>query len=230
MSGGVRNVAIRRCSFLGTDIGLRFKTTRGRGGVVENIYASQINMQGIKGDAIRFNMYYAAKDPVPLNGEQIEIPKEELQPVTAGTPQFRHFYISDVNCSGADHSLFFRGLPEMAIKDIHLKNLVMETRKGIELIQATGIDIQHLKGRVTNPRAALLTLNNTRISSFQNLDLRHVNQDSSGAGRGAGIMVAGGESGGIIFKGLILNGRPVNRLPPDMQFNAAAMSTSVKFK
>ena len=35
MSGGVRNVVVRRCTFLGTDLGIRFKTTRGRGGVVE---------------------------------------------------------------------------------------------------------------------------------------------------------------------------------------------------
>ncbi len=37
MSGGVRNILVERCTFLGTDVGLRFKTTRGRGGVVEKI-------------------------------------------------------------------------------------------------------------------------------------------------------------------------------------------------
>ena len=37
MSGGVRRVRVRNCTFMGTDIGLRFKTTRGRGGVVEDI-------------------------------------------------------------------------------------------------------------------------------------------------------------------------------------------------
>src|SRR5690606_29371821 len=37
MSGGVRNVHVSHCTFIGADIGLRFKTTRGRGGIVENI-------------------------------------------------------------------------------------------------------------------------------------------------------------------------------------------------
>src|SRR5205823_5098423 len=34
MSGDVRNVTVSNCVFKGTDTGLRFKTTRGRGGVV----------------------------------------------------------------------------------------------------------------------------------------------------------------------------------------------------
>lgn len=35
MSGGVRNVSVSNCQFLGTDVGLRFKSKRGRGGIVE---------------------------------------------------------------------------------------------------------------------------------------------------------------------------------------------------
>ena len=44
MSGGVKNVSVSGCSFVGTDTGLRFKSARGRGGVVENIHISDINM------------------------------------------------------------------------------------------------------------------------------------------------------------------------------------------
>ncbi len=74
MSGGAKNLYVYNCSFLGTDIGLRFKTTRGRSGIVENIYINNINMKDIAAEAILFDMYYAAKDPVPLAGE-----KENLQ-------------------------------------------------------------------------------------------------------------------------------------------------------
>ena len=45
MSGGAKNIFVYDCSFIGTDIGLRFKTTRGRGGVVENIFIKNINMK-----------------------------------------------------------------------------------------------------------------------------------------------------------------------------------------
>ena len=44
MSGGVKNLHVSNCSFMGTDVGLRFKSNRGRGGVVENIFISDIYM------------------------------------------------------------------------------------------------------------------------------------------------------------------------------------------
>ena len=49
MSGGVRNIWVNDCQFLGTDAGLRFKSCRGRGGVVENIYIRNISMADILG-------------------------------------------------------------------------------------------------------------------------------------------------------------------------------------
>ena len=58
MSGGVKNVSVSACTFIGTDVGIRFKSNRGRGGVVENIYFSDINMINVPTQAISFNMYY----------------------------------------------------------------------------------------------------------------------------------------------------------------------------
>ncbi|HVK47284.1 MAG TPA: glycoside hydrolase family 28 protein, partial [Pseudobacter sp.] len=52
MSGGVKNIYVSNCTFIGTDIGLRFKSARGRGGVVENIYITDIAMRDIVGEAI----------------------------------------------------------------------------------------------------------------------------------------------------------------------------------
>ncbi len=63
MSGGVRNIFVSDCSFIGTDIGLRFKTVRGRGGVVEKIFVKNISMRNIGRQAIFLDMYYFAKPP-----------------------------------------------------------------------------------------------------------------------------------------------------------------------
>src|ERR1700761_9112165 len=61
MSGGARNIFVTDCTFIGTDIGLRFKTVRGRGGIVEDIYIKNIAMRDIIGEAILFDMYYMSK-------------------------------------------------------------------------------------------------------------------------------------------------------------------------
>jgi polygalacturonase len=139
MSGGAKNIFVSNCSFIGSDIGLRFKTTRGRGGVVENIYISDIVMKNIPGEAILFDMYYAAQDPIALAGEKREAPRVEFKPVTDETPQFKNIFIKNVVCLGADKALFIRGLPEMNIHDIHLENVFVTAKKGIEASEAKNI-------------------------------------------------------------------------------------------
>jgi polygalacturonase len=133
MSGGARNIHVNNCTFIGADIGLRFKTTRGRGGVVENIFIKDIYMKDIPGEAILFDMYYMAKDPIALAGEKRELPKTEFKTVDETTPVFRNFHISNVYCNGAAKGIFVRGLPEMHVKDIVLENMVLQAKKGIDV-------------------------------------------------------------------------------------------------
>ncbi|HEY4148459.1 MAG TPA: glycoside hydrolase family 28 protein [Chitinophagaceae bacterium] len=154
MSGGVRNLYVYDCTFINTDVGLRFKTARGRGGIVEKIYVRNINMKDIAGEAILFDMYYMAKDPVPLAGEKREAPKVETMPVTVATPQFRDFHVSGIVCTGAQKAIFIRGLPEMKIKDIWLDNMVLKTVEGIDCTEATGIHFSNINLLTTAPGPA----------------------------------------------------------------------------
>lgn len=142
MSGGARNLYVSDLTFIGTDIGLRFKTTRGRGGVVENVFIKNIYMKDIPGEAILFDMYYEAVDPIPATGEQRQPPKVEVRPVTEETPQFKNFHISNVICEGAGKGVFIRGLPEMPIQDIHFQDLQLQAEKGIDIQEAKGITLQ----------------------------------------------------------------------------------------
>src|SRR5687767_735200 len=153
MSGGAKNIYVSNCTFIGADIGLRFKTTRGRGGVVENIFIKDIFMKDIPGEAILFDMYYAARDPIPLAGEKRELPKAEFKPVDETTPVFKNFHISNVYCVGADKAIFIRGLPEMHVKDIVLENMVLQADKGLDIQEATGITFRNIKviSKQTNP-------------------------------------------------------------------------------
>ena len=168
MSGGAKNLYVSNCTFIGTDIGLRFKTTRGRGGIVENIYVNNINMKDIAGEAILFDMYYAAKDPVPQPGEKREAPKVELLPVTDGTPQFRNFFVNNIVCNGAEKGIFVRGLPEMSIKNINLSNLSIKANVAVVCEEANGLTISNLniKANTSNP---LVSIQNSSNIIFNNL-------------------------------------------------------------
>jgi DNA sulfur modification protein DndE len=144
MSGGARNLFISDCNFMGTDIGLRFKTTRGRGGIVEQIYVSNINMTDIVGEAILFDMYYMGKDPVPTFGEKVEMPSIQAEPLNEGTPQFKDFYIKNIVCKGAEKGIMFRGLPEMNIKNILIENAVLQANQGLLCIEADNIRLKNI--------------------------------------------------------------------------------------
>jgi len=83
MSGSVRNVSIENSVFDGTERGIRIKTARGRGGVVENVIARNIVMRDIVDEAIVIDMFY---EPVPP------------EPVSERTPVVRRVYIQNITC------------------------------------------------------------------------------------------------------------------------------------
>ncbi|MCP9766268.1 glycosyl hydrolase family 28 protein [Lacihabitans soyangensis] len=168
MSGGVKNLYVNNNNFLGTDIGLRFKTARGRGGVVENIYISDINMNNIPGEAILFDMYYMAKDTVPLDGDDTTLPEIKAEKLDESTPSFKSFFIENVNCKGAETAIMLRGLPEMNIKDINIKNSNFTSNKGLICIEAENISFENV---------GIFSKNTTvgQIQNSKNISFNHIN-------------------------------------------------------
>ena len=143
MSGGVSNLHISNCTFIGTDVGLRFKSNRGRGGVVQNIYISNIEMINIPAQAISFDLFYggkAASEAMEEGDERVEA----IQPVSDETPQFKNIFIREVNCKGAFQGIFMQGLPEMNLENIQLENIQMEVDYGLICVDANKIKIRNL--------------------------------------------------------------------------------------
>lgn len=144
MSGGVKNIYVADCLFLGTDVGLRFKSTRGRGGVVENIWIENINMVNIPTEPLLFDLFYSGKSAVEDLEEGRAIDNEH-PPVSEETPSFRQIHIKNVTCDGARRAMFFNGLPEMKIKDIYVENVIISSKFGAELIQTDGVSLKNVK-------------------------------------------------------------------------------------
>ena len=160
MSGGVRNMVVRRCTFLGTDMGLRFKTTRGRGGVVEKIWISDIVMKDIPTDAIGFNMYYNAGSPIPEPEARLASLSREAAPVNDGTPQFRDIFLKNIICRGADRAVQIEGLPEMPIRGIKLENVQISARIGVVCVDAEQISLTNMS--ITPTTGPVVTVRNSR--------------------------------------------------------------------
>ena len=145
MSGGVRNFKVSNCQFLGTDVGLRFKSTRGRGGIVENIFIDGISMMDIKTDAITFNMYYGGKSVAEMLADGDKPDNTTKAPVDETTPIFRNIDIQNVVCNGAGRAMEFNGLPEMPMDGIRLKNINIRARQDAVFTNCTNIRQEGVK-------------------------------------------------------------------------------------
>lgn len=121
MSRGVRNILVEDCTFMNTDVGIRFKSAMGRGGVVEDIYIRRLQMLSIKNEAAIFTMNYA-----PIKTENAEGNVQEPDP--EDIPEFRNIYVDDCYCKGAKVGIKVQGIegrPE-TIHDIHFTNCFFE--------------------------------------------------------------------------------------------------------
>ena len=111
MSGGVKRVTISNCVFDGTKRGIRLKSTRGRGGVIEDIRISNIVMNDIKDEALVFNLKYSG------------MPQEEF---SERTPVFRNVFVSGVSVRNVKTPIKMIGLEEAPITDIILRDIFIQ--------------------------------------------------------------------------------------------------------
>lgn len=145
MSGGVKNIAVNNCLFIGTDVGLRFKSTRGRGGIVENIYIDNICMNAIPNEALLFDLFYGGKGSGEETDEEIAARMGAAVPaVDETTPQFRNITIQNVICNGAKRAIYFNGLPEMPIQNVTLSNIRMTATEGATFNKTENISLNNV--------------------------------------------------------------------------------------
>ena len=140
MSGGVENIRVTGCRFIGTDVGLRFKSTRGRGGLVKDIWCDHIYMKDIVSYGVIFNLYYAGVAASDMSKDG----KEDILPVDETTPEMRDVHFSDIICSGAKQAIFINGLPELPVSGISFANSSFTADKPAEIHFATGITFDNV--------------------------------------------------------------------------------------
>lgn len=171
MSGGVKNMHVSNCTFMGTDVGLRFKSNRGRGGIVQNIFISDIFMTDIPSQAISFDLYYGGKSIAETLAEGGNQVKNTAAPVDEKTPQFKNITIKNITINGASQAVFLQGLPEMNLENIEISNLTVKAEKGFSIIDANEIKISNAKLDIETPNVfdiyngKNLSIKNTEFNS-----------------------------------------------------------------
>ncbi|OXG09021.1 polygalacturonase [Flavobacterium araucananum] len=168
MSGGVKNLHVSNCTFMGTDVGLRFKSTRGRGGIVENIYITDIFMTDIPSQAISFDLYYGGKSIAETLADGGNKVSTKIVPVNEETPQFKNISIKNITIRGAQQAVFLQGLPEMNLENIEISNLTATAKKGFSIIDANGVKISNAKLDIDE--ATVFEIYNSKNMSLKNIE------------------------------------------------------------
>ncbi len=121
MSGDIRNVVISNCVFEGTDRGIRIKSRRGRGGVVEDIRADNLIMKNVICPFALYMFYQCGE-----GGVERAVWDKEPYPVNETTPVYRRIHFSNITATAVNASAgFIYGLPEMPISEISFDNVFM---------------------------------------------------------------------------------------------------------
>jgi polygalacturonase len=130
MSGGVRNVTVSNCVFHGTDIGIRVKSQRGRGGVVEGLTVSNIVMQDVPHPFTITTFYMGTDRP------------EDNFPVNEGTPTFRDFLFTNITARGAKDAGSITGLKEKAVEQMMFMNVHIQSETGFNCTAAKQVSFK----------------------------------------------------------------------------------------
>jgi polygalacturonase len=171
-SGGIRNIYVHDAYFDGCDRGIRFKTTRGRGNVIENIYIRNVEMKSIERQAINFNTYYE-------------------RGATGKSPLFRNVYLENIRVNGADTAIEMIGLPEKWLENINIKNAEFKNvGNGAVANRVKELTLENVS--ITS-KGRPIELDDVFEATIKNVRL---------SGKRPPLLISGSESGTVIIEGI----------------------------
>ena len=157
-ANGLENLTVSNCTFNGTDSGIRIKTPRGNGGLLQNAVYESITMHDVK-NPIYINDYYpertAPKDPAT----------EKAEPVTDRTPITKDITIRNVTITGSPNAGTIQGLPEAPISNLIFSNVNISAKTGMIIYHARGV--QFINSKITVADGKSLITYDAEISGMK---------------------------------------------------------------
>jgi len=165
--GGVSNFTVQNCTFTNTECGIRIKSDRDRGGILQNITYRNLKMTNV-GIPIMIYASYMAKEREYRNLQKItpEIAKTyPSAPVTELTPTYHNISFYDITATvekGKRAGLIW-GLPEAAISDVILQNVNIVADNPFGIFFANNVKLVNCSIK-TNEGTNKLSVTNAEVS------------------------------------------------------------------
>jgi predicted dehydrogenase len=122
-TAGVNRMLVRRCTFEDTDNGIRIKSMRGAGGLVQNVRYTGITMKNVA-HPIVLQLDYVDNNRPGFTGDPTRI------------PAIRHILIDHVTIEGARIAGIIHGLPDSPITHVTLQDVTIIAEKDFDVKDA----------------------------------------------------------------------------------------------
>jgi polygalacturonase len=161
--GGVSNFLIEHCSFTNTECGIRIKSDRDRGGLVQNLTYRNLTMTNV-GIPILVYASYMATDKQYRNLQKLtpEIASGyPSAPVAELTPVYNNIKFEDITATtqkGKRAGLIW-GLPEAAASNITFQNVIIKADNPFGVFFAQGVRFDNCKIITNDGENKLATAN-----------------------------------------------------------------------
>jgi len=114
----------------GPDSAIRLKSTRGRGGGIEDVFIRNMNVTSTRQYGITIDMRYTQTAEAPF-GET--------------TPVFKNIRIENFTCGNSKQALYVMGLNESRVENLTLKDISIKAAKGAHLEYVNGFTRDNVK-------------------------------------------------------------------------------------
>ncbi len=223
ISGGIRNVVADNITCDGTQMGVRIKSRRGRGGAVADVRFNNWTMKNV-GTAIDVTSYYL------MEGET----KTSEEPVSVRTPVFRNIAISHMTINQARTAIDVEGLPEMPIFGLRISDVIASAKTGMRGSFTDALELHDVQVNADNGPAFLVKdskeleldgvssrkpLANAPVVRLEHCPGAVVRNSRAFAGTGTFLSVAPGDLNSTVLKGDVFEGaqKPTEEAVGDFQ-------------
>jgi polygalacturonase len=134
--GGVSNLLVVNCTWSGSENGIRLKSERGRGGLVQDLTYENLSMTNVQWPLLIYS-YYNYGEGTLEDATPYMAATDTIQAVTSTTPIWRNIIISNLTATTASSypAIMIWGLPEMLISNVTLNAVNINGSEGAKTCQ-----------------------------------------------------------------------------------------------
>ncbi len=122
-TAGIHSMLVRHCTFDGADNGIRIKSMRGAGGLVENVRYTDITMRHVA-------------NPIILQLDYVDNNRPDFKGDPAKIPAIHHILLDHLTIEGSRNAGIIHGIPDSPITDITLQDITITAEKDFDIRDA----------------------------------------------------------------------------------------------